>query len=197
MIATLKTAWRVPVLSVVLIGLVCLGFGTDSENPIVQTYTDPMLLEFLVGTWIGLCMTQIRKIPGYVGVLLIAVSLFLLVVLHGALPMSWRALSFGLPASLMLIGALALKTNVPTSPLGKFGHAIGDSSYSLYLWHGMAISVTSKIASRLELPVFAEIALAVIGGLAVGFASYWLIESPIRRWSAEMRAKKPPPPAAA
>jgi exopolysaccharide production protein ExoZ len=189
-IAKFRVAWRVPVLSIILVGLVGLGLSTNSESPIFQTYTDPMLLEFLAGTWIGIFATNIRKIPNFASIVLLVMSVALLILLNSLLPISWRVVSFGLPACIILIAALALEAKAPTSLFGKLFNAIGDSSYSLYLWHGMAISVTSKIAASLEFPVMAEITLGVIGGLALGFASYWIIERPIRHWAAEFKARR-------
>ena len=56
---------------------------------------------------------------------------------------------------------------------------LGDSSYSIYLWHTMAISVVAKVAPILALPVGLSFAAAVISGVAIGTVAHEILEKPI------------------
>jgi exopolysaccharide production protein ExoZ len=44
---------RFTALAAVLVPLACLGIAFDSRNPLLHTYTDPIILEFLLGALIG------------------------------------------------------------------------------------------------------------------------------------------------
>jgi exopolysaccharide production protein ExoZ len=55
---------------------------------------------------------------------------------------------------------------------------LGDASYSIYLWHTMAISVVAKLAGTLALPAPLAASLAVGFGIAIGLASHECLEKP-------------------
>ena len=82
-----------------------------------------------------------------------------------------RLLAWGIPAVLLVGGALVVETTgrIPQLPWLRL---IGDSSYSLYLTHGLAISVLGKIMTRSWL-------FSVVGTLAavgVGICFWYLME---------------------
>jgi exopolysaccharide production protein ExoZ len=61
-------------------------------------------------------------------------------------------------------------------PLASY---LGDASYSIYLWHTMAISVVAKAAVVLALPAPIACAAAVVAGTALGAAAHEILEKPI------------------
>ena len=66
---------------------------------------------------------------------------------------------------------------------------LGDSSYSIYLWHTMAISVVAKFAMLLSIPAPIAFVVAVVGGVVVGAASYEILEKPMAAFLKGLRAR--------
>lgn len=97
---------------------------------------------------------------------------------------SWQALVWGLPASLIVCGALTIEragywpeTHWPKTGL-RWLERIGDSSYSLYLTHGLLIAFMHR---RLGSSVPVNI-LTLLISIGVGFAFYYGFERPVGAW---------------
>jgi exopolysaccharide production protein ExoZ len=58
---------------------------------------------------------------------------------------------------------------------------LGDASYSIYLWHTLAISVIIKAMAMLDLSLTISIIVAVIGGTVLGIGAYEFIEKPLKK----------------
>ena len=91
---------------------------------------------------------------------------------------AWRAMEWGLPAALIVWGALSLESLFQYRPFDA-PVAIGDASYSIYLFHPI-------VAFGLSFAWPVRLALAI----AVGFAVHCLIERRImaarKNWPAWM-----------
>lgn len=169
---------QVAVLALVFGAAVAVGMVLRPANAIGATYTDPMLLEFVGGMAIGLWWKRSRALPAWIGwlALLIAAVLFVGVwTLHTDRP---RVIIFGLPSVLALIGVLVLerRQRIGRSALPLL---LGNASYSIYLWHTLAISLAVKACALLHLPRFAIVPVGIASGLAAGVLGYWLIERPL------------------
>jgi peptidoglycan/LPS O-acetylase OafA/YrhL len=72
-----------------------------------------------------------------------------------------------------------------TSAPGRLLSALGDASYALYLFHPLAIIATRKAYLALHLDarlgLWPMVALDVTVALAVAFAVYRFVESPMTR----------------
>ena len=172
-------ALRLMVLSAVLIGAALIGLVAAPESVAGRFYTDQIILEFAAGCWLGFLWKNHRESFRY-GAGLIAVGVV-------GFASSWlmnatddRALFYGLPAVLVVAGVLALEKQQPIAGL-SFPVLLGDASYSIYIWHTLAISVTSKVGSLLGLPAFVTISLNIIGGTIIGLIAYFVVERPLRR----------------
>jgi peptidoglycan/LPS O-acetylase OafA/YrhL len=107
---------------------------------------------------------------GYSGV---PVALGIIVLLGCAMTsvMQPRLLAWGIPAVLLVGGGLVLETTGRIPQLSWL-RLVGDSSYSLYLTHGLAISVLGKIMTRSWM-------FSIVGTLAavgVGICFWYLME---------------------
>ena len=97
---------------------------------------------------------------------------------------SSRALSFGVPAALIIAGALSIEAARPVAKMQPF-LLLGDASYSIYLAHLFPIALLRFGWSRLALPtdslgpVLAFMAIALLGGALAGVASYLWLERPL------------------
>ncbi|PXA90408.1 acyltransferase [Nostoc sp. 3335mG] len=174
----------------ILLGLVVTGVFVQPTQPAMQFWTSSILLEFLFGLAIGATVSNPRlRLAGApvlaAGLVLIALGLFTLIV-----PDAWswglpRALFFGVPAAMLVLGTVLLDRAgaVETWPLPRL---IGDASYSIYLSHGLTLSALGQVWRRLpldgnplSLAVFSVVGLvlSVVAGLAVYFA----MERPLAR----------------
>jgi exopolysaccharide production protein ExoZ len=152
-------------MNVALIGLSIAGLGSPSENPLLFTYTDPILLEFLAGIWLavlwrsgGLGLNAGAPLLAAAGAGFAAATYF------SADPKGWvRLLVWGAPSWMLVAGCLALEPKMPKSRLGL---ALGDSSYATYLFHSFITNAVWRL----------PLGLAVIpASLAASAAGGWVI----------------------
>jgi exopolysaccharide production protein ExoZ len=138
------------------------------DSVIVRFYTDPIILEFGAGVWLGLfeSKTPSRR----TGAILVGLGIVGLLT-GGQLP---RVIGYGIPAIMCVWGMLAVDRDggVPDIPILKL---LGDASYSIYLWHVFAIAA---IAPHLIAVPFAP-AMLFCSAVAFGLGSYFALERPL------------------
>jgi exopolysaccharide production protein ExoZ len=174
-----RRAW---VLTAVLGGLCLLGlFLPHGRWPAVDTYCDPLVLEFVAGAWLAKAAAAGRLGGTAVAWAAIAAGLLILagVAATGADVSFWVRLPYwGLPAVLIVWGALSLEGagRVPViAPL----KLLGDASYSIYLAHGLAVSFVFKLIGGRDWPVAVQLLLVVPFAVLAGLACYVLVERPL------------------
>ena len=174
---------RLPVFAGFLVGLVATGavFGPFGSAP-AQTYTSPMLLEFVAGALMAAWSLQGRSIASKGGSLLLMAIGSAMLVLRDTPPLGSGTQIIG--ATLVVAGAL-------DPAFGRWQsrtlRALGDSSYSLYLTHVFTLGALRAAWVKL-LPgapnLFSAILfmlLALVCCAMVGWLSYRWIESPVLR----------------
>jgi exopolysaccharide production protein ExoZ len=180
----LKPSWRLAGLSLALVGCVAAGLFYNGSNAIVLRLTEPIFLEFLAGVLLGVCV-QRNLLPsrqwGYWLAGLAIILLFGLAMISVTQP---RLIAWGLPAIMLVAGALILEAagGVPHLRLLRL---IGDSSYSLYLTHGLVLSVLGKVMVHSWLFSLAGIFLAT----GVGIVFWRLLEMPLTNTLRKLLAK--------
>ncbi len=158
-----------------LAAIVVAGFVLP--DPIYMLGANPMLLEFAAGVWLGKASAE-RALPGQAwGWALLAAGLAALTVMGLADWRSelWRPLLWGVPATMIVAGALSLEAGrgVPSSkPL----LVLGDASYSIYLFHPLAIAAVAHGLGATGPWIFAPLAFAA--AVAVGLVARASIERP-------------------
>lgn len=156
--------------------LVLLGALVHPGGAAASFYTQPILLEFVAGAWLGAHWKRHGAPPGGWFAIVAAAALYGLA--WQANTDSMRALSYGVPALILLIGVLDIehRRGLPEwRPL----KLIGDASYSIYLWHTMILNVTLKLAAIAHLPRAVSIGLGLVAGVGGGLIAYQLIERPL------------------
>jgi exopolysaccharide production protein ExoZ len=155
--------------------LVGAGSAFRFENPVLATYTNPALLEFVLGVVIGKLWLAGKMPSAGVGVALIAIAVcgFTFV---GTTYSGFNPFVLGPLAGLLLIGMLALE-KAKLMPQSKWATYVGDGSYVIYLWHTFAISVTAKIASLLQISTPAAILISSAAGISFGIFMFRLAQS--------------------
>jgi exopolysaccharide production protein ExoZ len=168
---------RLAALASIFLALAAAGLLVESRNPLVLTYTNPIILEFLIGAVIGKLWLDGRMPGPRVGIGLVAVALsgFAFV---GVTYVGFGPLTFGPLAAALVTGTLSLERSGAVGRIQSLTY-LGDASYSIYLWHTLAISVVAKLAGWLSLSFLPAFALAVATGTAVGVACHKLLEAPL------------------
>ncbi|MGA0606728.1 acyltransferase family protein [Phenylobacterium sp. VNQ135] len=169
--------------SAALIALVAVRPLLDAENPLVATYTDPILLEFGAGVWLGKLWSEDRLPRVSLGWAMAALGLagFVAVTLAGVDVATARVLWWGVPALLLVAGAVSVERHGRVPDLWPL-RVIGDASYSLYLVHGLAISAAIRVLGAVGLNNPALVFTAsLVAGVIAGLAAYHLAEKPMMK----------------
>jgi exopolysaccharide production protein ExoZ len=191
---TLAGKQRIRALTAMLGALVVAGLVLHPTTPVLSTYTDPLLLEFLAGVWLGKAWIDGLRLHPAFGIAAMALGLAIYAgVAFAAIDVApIRLFAWGAPAFLIVAGAIALEP-VREWKLPKF---LGDASYSIYLVHGLALAFCMHILAALRLETLPIVLIVcVLGGIAVGSACYWFIERPLLRLFHHARRRPMPSPA--
>ncbi|WP_454702302.1 polysaccharide biosynthesis acyltransferase UppZ [Agrobacterium burrii] len=150
------------------------GQVLPSQSPFIQTWTSPLLLEFLGGLLLSRFMFQ----GGQAGIAALVISLtgFVAAAMISEQSGMLRLMTWGVPAFFLVAGCVWLE-NAGLWPrrLLKPIEIIGDSSYALYLLHGLVISIIHKILA----PGILAGAVIIIVALAVSVLAHFLFEKPL------------------
>lgn len=175
------------------LGLVVLGIVLHPEATAARFYTATIILEFLAGAWFGFLWTRGFQASPRTSLMLIAGSIIWFAMTDLADVHVDRTLMWGLPALALLVGTLGLD-QAGRLPRWRFLAFLGDASYSIYLWHGVAIAVVLRVSDALSLPAPVAIPVEVVAGVAAGAIGYWLIERPFQRFLSRPRRASVPTP---
>jgi len=187
LLAVLSARHRVLVLTLAYLGLSLTGLVLHPEGAIPAFYTSYMPLAFVAGAWLGLAHIEGRlsRMPG------IVVWALAIIGLAGLGEGFWLDRGGVEDASAFLgflafaCAAVALLVGLePRLPRFRLLEQLGDASYSIYLVHIFAVAAVAglllhSLESDNELIVAGAVALAIIGGLALGWALYMLVERPL------------------
>jgi len=174
------------ILSVSLIGLTAAGLILNPHGALGRSYTDPRLLEFLVGVLLGLAVRKRPALFPAAGAVAMIAGLAALG-LTDLLPPFWRGpAAWGPLAAFVVWGALCqdMWEGAPRLPVLRL---IGDASYSIYLTHDITLSFVREAwrralplaGSALGFPVF--LTIGVCASAAVGICVYLALERPLMR----------------
>ncbi|RWX79326.1 acyltransferase [Neorhizobium lilium] len=156
--------------------LTILGMLFRPADPLVAFYTAPVILEFVAGAVIAKLWQRGALPPASLGAVMAVLALAGFATIQ-ILRMEFGPWTCGPLAVMLVIGALAIETRgkLPQFPALAY---LGDSSYSIYLWHTFAISVALKAAGSLP-PTLLLIVCVIIGTLA-GILAYEGLERPLQ-----------------
>ncbi len=157
--------------------------GFAHGHPVLELWMFSGSLEFLYGVLIALAYRKgIRTgaLPAFcVGLALWGLS-WVEIAWWGSIPMD-RELRFGVPAALILYGAVSARASFPPVLV-----LIGDASYVLYLVHATVLSNLMKISDGVGLPVWYTnfLGSCVLYALVVvaSCLAHLYVELPMVRW---------------
>lgn len=175
--------------------LICMLFLP--ERGAANFFLNPIIAEFALGVWLGKSFISGYRLPVRAAkmTLIVGCGMIAAQMLAGFGPINdagavltaqvsaQRVMLWGMPSSLIVLGALNLEAKIPPSTTARFFVALGDASYSIYLVH---LLVFWSLERWNGLRVFSPDVLipgAVMAATAVGILVHWFVERPIIRVS--------------
>jgi exopolysaccharide production protein ExoZ len=168
---------RLVALTATLIGLFVVGRWLLPTSPILVVVTSPLLLEFLGGVWLGKAWTQGIRLPKWAGAVVAIAGAVAIVEVprFGIYPEAVRAYVWGMPALLVVGGALSLEPILRSRAL-KF---LGDASYSIYLVHVTGLAWAGLALAPLHLPFALGYGVCVALAVGAGCLCHVFVEQPL------------------
>ncbi len=173
----LKPSARLAALSAIFGLLVALGAWLGQEGTIAGFYTAPLILEFVTGAALAKLWKRGRLPSAAMGLGLVLLGLAGFAAIQ-FFKMEFDAWTCGPLAVMLVTGALAMEASGKLPDLPALTY-LGDSSYSIYLWHTFAVSVVVQVGLALSLSPVVLLLAATMLGIAVGIAGYECFERPM------------------
>ena len=167
---------RLPALTAVIATLVGMTVASSLVKDDSAFNLYPVVLEFLGGAWLCRAWQRgwLRRLPA--GLLLTAGLALLAMQTGWPMPVPWRCLRWGVPALLIVAGAVGLETSgrLPVVPGLR---ALGDASYSLYLTHLLLLVSLRPVLA--PLPAIPAALGAILACVAFSLLVHRFIERPL------------------
>lgn len=168
--------------------LIGVGAVFRPGDPILATYTNALIGHFLAGVWVAEAVRRGFTLPSAIAPLVVVGGTVALCLIpwHGLLV----TLACGLASTAIVFGVVSIdrRDNTPGSGIAMFA---GNASYSIYLWHGFAVSIVAKATAPLGLPIWVTIVLGVACGIGLGMIAFLAVEKPIRKRLSPAKAGRP------
>jgi exopolysaccharide production protein ExoZ len=154
-----------------------IAFGV-LDPPAYYLGANMMLLQFGAGAWLARRRELGRRIPPDIGAALAAIGFVLLAAqgLTGLRSDLWRPLLWGVPAAMIVAGAVALeplRTIRPPRALLR----LGDASFAIYLCHFVTVAIAARLIG--VAPTWRFVPIAVALSLVTGLVGHRWVEKPL------------------
>jgi exopolysaccharide production protein ExoZ len=148
------------------------------DPPAYYLGANMMLLQFGAGAWLARRAELGRRIIPEIGAALAAIGVLLLAAqgLTGLRSDLFRPLLWGVPAAMIVAGAVALEPVSAIRPPRALLR-LGDASYAIYLCHFVAVALTANLIS--VAPTWRFVPVAVVVSLAAGLVFHRWVERPL------------------
>ena len=179
---------RLPVLTAAFLSFVLVGYLVPSAIGPARFWTDPLILQFLAGAWLGRWWKVRGSIAWPIGGCIVAIALLAMPGLHHFQSAVWRGVC---AVAILLIVLAAERRGLLGKPLRPLV-LLGDASYSIYLVHPLVILGVAALHPGAPMLAVAGIAASIV----VGVLCYMSIERPmLRAFRLRTRVKGAPVPA--
>jgi exopolysaccharide production protein ExoZ len=171
-------------ISALFLASVAVRLALAHRSQPLEVITNPLLLEFLFGVWVGHTYFYLRDAgPGLTRLLAGAGITAFGLTLFVSLGVS-RVIEWGLPAALLVLG-FALAERAGRLHVPWLLAELGNSSYSLYLTHTLTYPLLSKLWLKLgwfhAAPAVVFVVVASVACIGAGHGFYLVVERPIMR----------------
>jgi peptidoglycan/LPS O-acetylase OafA/YrhL len=182
----LRKAWAIAAITASFLLVWFIGNILHAQSDALRIWSVPIIFEFLLGFYIAIARNRWlaagRALPRIPGVnLLVTAILVGHIVLFGREAPLWVNAMVGLTT----VGLCVLTKNTPPKDiLQRAMVRLGDSSYSLYLSHNLALLVVGVLWRGIfgAAAVWAYLPVMIATGLAAGHLCHLLIERPATKW---------------
>ncbi len=165
-------------------GLACCGMIFNFKGPILSTYTNSIMLEFLAGVGLGYFRTYLLKASVKVGVGLVILSFTVLLTCDA--DQSSRFWIYGIPSLMLVAGVVSLEKYIKLH-ISKLPLFFGEISYSLYLshpisqrvWYVVFVLAFGQILNK-NLALYYFVGSVFVGVLG-GVVCYYVLEKQLLR----------------
>ena len=174
-----RSSAHVPLTCSLLTIMVLIGYIVHPRSAILVTYTNPLLLEFVFGLFLGWIWWSGYIQSRLTGLALLVSSLFLIVhsfLLEGTDVDGFsRVLEWGVPSLMFIAGALAFEDSRILR--SRALQNLGASSFSIYLIHPHVLLAFASIWRRIGFhSITLYLSAAVFLCISVGFLCYLGLE---------------------
>lgn len=167
--------WRFWVLASVFSALALMSLYVPAGS-VLGFYTNPIIVEFLFGM-------AIAKFNLKGPTLLVPVGFALMYLLYPFIDS--RLVSLGVPAAFIVTGAIGSEQKVKSY---RIFSVLGDASYSIYIFHLLALGVLVKHWERLGIDTQYFAPVAGIFVIVTAVLLHWFLERPIIAFFARQNA---------
>ena len=156
--------------------------GILLHDPVYILGANPMLWQFAAGLGLGVALEHDALPARWWGVALIGAALAVWIVIQssGMFVELWRPFFWGVPATLLVAGALSLEAHGGVRewpPLKR----LGDASYAIYLFHLPAVAVVAHTLGFRNPWLFLPASL--LAAIGAGLAAHLWVEKPLLGWT--------------
>lgn len=175
------------ILSAMILSFAAAGLFLPKDAPVVaRFYTSHLMVEMAAGVLLALAVERFGDPRPGLAALMLGLGAVLFVfggsVWSGEGPT--RLILLGLPAAMVLIGAVALD-RAGRMPCWTLPKALGDASYALYMIHPLMLSAMIQLWRRTGagvLPGWLFVVLALAATGAAGILVHAFVERPLTAW---------------
>ncbi len=174
-------------LATVMIGLVLIGYFAHPADAAFGVWTDTLLCEFLFGLAIGLIQEAGAGLGTWVAVAVATLGIAAAIAFGPLCTTCGGGRTWvdqGLPAAL-IVAACVLGPVWPPTRWTLVSAAIGDASYSLYLFHPFVIRGLRNAwlaVMPVTAPLAIELALGCVAAVLAALLLHRWVEAPMTRW---------------
>jgi exopolysaccharide production protein ExoZ len=173
----LKESVRFLAIALVFVGLTLVSWFGEA-NRWTDFYGRPLILEFLLGMAIARFGVRLPVIA-----LPFGVAAMLLMTPLGIDRLYW----LGIPAALIVAGALNYEDRLPH---WRVADLLGSASYSIYLFHLLALGFVVKYWADAEASKAMFVTVSLGAAIIIGCGIYWALERPIIAFFAARKIKQ-------
>jgi exopolysaccharide production protein ExoZ len=180
-----RRTFALSVLGVALISAVLIGHEFWMQHSALIVWTDPLIVEFLLGALIAVLYRRGVTIPTALRIPIIGMAIITIFVTTSffpvpELPSHYRWLQWGVPAAFIVAATVLGSQQWSTGALGTVARKAGDASYSLYLLHAIALTLCGIVVGhRGGFTGFFCLLSALIMVVPASFVCYHYFERPM------------------